>query len=297
MIILKNLEIFCGVNSVGMPFTKENKYHIGYYDIIVETLKMKGYDVSGFNFSRLNKNHTWDLEDNLNSDRSLAYIKNLQVKSIDDLRNTNILFKLVVPKQYKNTFKIKSSDNNTLKTLYINATNPIFLYSAGPNDFFSYIKAGPVELIDKSVRAKLPKDIKPIIKTCISNVEKNWQFLHQLNPNIKIYSLSYYYSPLYDKIQKLIYLQEKVKDKNKKYSNKFMEVINLYNDMLLDSSKKYDYVEYCDITFLKDYCAPMDFHPNTIGNQLIADTILKKMELQINEDNKLIDNNQILRAK
>ena len=239
---MKNVEIFCGVSSLGMPFTKENKNHIGYYDIIVEAMKSKGYNVSGFNFSRLNKNHTWDLESNLNEDKNLAYIKSLQVKSIDDLRNTNILFKLVVPKKYKESFKIKPSDNDdTLKTLYVNAENPIFIYSAGPNDFFTYIKAGPVELTDKNVRAKLPKDIRPILEQCISNVENNWQLLHQLNPNVKIYSLSYYYSPLYDKIQKLIFLQEKVKVRNKKYTNKFMEVINLYNDLILE----HYYLIYC----------------------------------------------------
>ena len=132
MIVLKNVEIFCGVSSLGMPFTKENKNHIGYYDIIVGTMKSKGYNVSGFNFSRLNKNHKWDLESNLNEDKSLAYIKSIQVKSIDDLRNTNILFKLVVPKKYKESFKINSTDNdNTLKSLYVNAENPIFIYSAG----------------------------------------------------------------------------------------------------------------------------------------------------------------------
>ena len=66
---------FCSITSLWMPFTKENKYHVGYYDTIVETFKNKGYNVSGFNFSRLNKNHTWDLEDTLNSDISLAYLK------------------------------------------------------------------------------------------------------------------------------------------------------------------------------------------------------------------------------
>lgn len=278
---MENVEVFCGVSSLGMPFPKENKKHIGYYDIVVEALKKRGYNVSGFNLSRLNKNHTWDLEKNLCEDVSLAHIKNLQVKSLDDLRNTNVLFKFVVPKQYKKRFTINPSDNdNTLNSLYVNAENPIFIYSAGPNDFFTYIKAGPVELTDKNVRAQLPKDLRPILEQCISNIEKNWQLLHQLNPNVKIYSLSYYYSPLYDKIQKLIYLQDKVKDRSKKYENKFMEVIDLYNRMLLEASKKYDYVEHCDVTFLKDYCAPMDFHPNTTGNQLIADMILKKIDMQ-----------------
>lgn len=111
-----------------------------------------------------------------------------------------------------------------------------------------------------------------------------------------MYALSYYYSPLYDKIQKLIYFQEKMKNKNKKYVNKFLKVINLYNKMLQEASEKYDYVEYCDITFLKDYCAPMDFHPNTIGNQLIADMLLKKIELYICQKNQSI-NDEHLRHK
>lgn len=228
----------------------------------------------------------------------MAYIKNLQVKSIDDLRNTNVLFKLVVPKQYKDSIKIKpTDDDNTLKSLYANAQSPIFLYSGGPNDFFTYIQAGPVELTDKKVREKLPKDIDPLIDQCISNVEKNWQLIYRLNSNTKVYALSYYYSPLYDKIQKLIFLQEKMKNKNKKYVNKFMEVINLYNRMLQEACEKYDYVEYCDITFLKDYCAPMDFHPNTIGNKLIADMLLKKIELQIGKNNQSINDSQTFRVK
>lgn len=66
--------------------------------------------------------------------------------------------------------------------------------------FFSFIKAGPVELMDKNVRNKLPKDIKLVLEQCIINVEKNWNLLHELNPGTKIYALSLYYSPLYDKI-------------------------------------------------------------------------------------------------
>lgn len=295
---MKNINLFCGISSLGMPFTKKNKNHIGYYDIILRKLQNDGYNVSGFNMSKLNKNHTWDLEKALNENATLASIKNIQLQSIDSLRNANILFKLVVPKKFKNTIIINPSDHeNTLKNIYINSSNPIFLYHGGPNDFFTFIQAGPVELTDRKVREKLPKDIKPLIEQCINNVEKNWRLLHQLNPNTKVYTLSYYYSPLYDKIQKLIYFQKKMKNKNKKYVNKFLEVINLYNKMLQETSEKYDYVEYCDITFLKDYCAPMDFHPNTIGNQLIADMLLKKIELQIDKNNQSMNVSQASRMK
>lgn len=59
---MKDISLFCGISSLGMPFSKENKQHIGYYDIILYKLRIEGYNVSGFNMSKLNKKHTWDME-------------------------------------------------------------------------------------------------------------------------------------------------------------------------------------------------------------------------------------------
>ena len=50
--------------------------------------------------------------------------------------------------------------------------------------------------------------------------------------------------------------------------------------MLKETCDKYEFVEYVDITFIRDYCAPLDFHPSTLGNKLIASKILTKMEFQ-----------------
>lgn len=52
---MKNISLFCGLSSLGMPFPNENKKHIGYYDIILNQLKNDGYNVLGFNMSKLNK--------------------------------------------------------------------------------------------------------------------------------------------------------------------------------------------------------------------------------------------------
>lgn len=91
-----------------------------------------------------------------------------------------------------------------------------------------------------------------------------------------------------------------LQDCRRRYQKKdyyFMEVINLYNGLLEEASKKYNYVEYCDITFLKDYCAPMDFHPNTTGNKFIAELLLKKIEQEINKDSQLGSNDPLLGLK
>lgn len=275
---MEKINVFCGISSLGMPFPRENKNHIGYFDIVKCALSNMGYEVSGINISRLNQNHTWDLENNLNQNYSIAQIKNIQIQSIDALRDANILFKLVVPKKFKTRFGTMEGDKDiTLKTLYVRSENPLFLYSGGPNDFFTYIQAGPVELMSKEVRNKLPDNLNSLVEKCIDNVEQNWLFLHQLNPNVQIMTLSFFYSPLYDKIQRVIFLQEKLMNKGKKYKNRFEEIINLYNALLQQRCQKYDFVSFVDISFIKDYCAPMDFHPNTMGNQMIADAILNSM--------------------
>lgn len=272
------IDLFCGINSVGMPFPRENKKHIGYFDIVKKSLMEQCYNVNGINISSLNKNCTWDLEKILNLNYSLSQIKNIQMHSIHALRNANILFKLVVPKKFKERYIPNLNDNKiTFKDVYINSQTPIFIYSAGPNDFFTYIHAGPVELMDEKVRKNLPNNLEELVIQVIDNIENNWLLLHKLNPKVIILSLSFYYSPLFDKIQKLIFLQERAKDKDKKYNNSFGKIINLYNSLLEERSKKYDFVEYIDLTFVKNYCAPMDFHPNTRGNEIIAHKIMESI--------------------
>lgn len=278
------IDLFCGINSVGMPFPRENKKHIGYFDIVKKSLMEQGYNVNGINISSLNKNHTWDLERTLNLNYSLSQIKNIQMYSIDTLRNANILFKLVVPKKFKERYAPTLNDNKiTFKDVYINSQNPIFIYSAGPNDFFTYIHAGPVELMDQKVRNNLPNNLEELVIQVIDNIENNWLLLQKLNPKVIIPCLSFYYSPLFDKIQKFIFLQERKTDKEKKYNNRFGEIINLYNSLLEERTQKYDFVEYIDLTFIKNYCAPMDFHPNTRGNEIIAHKIMECL------NNKKID--------
>ena len=52
----------------------------------------------------------------------------MQVKSIDDLKNRNSLFKIVVPVQYKESFKFKLTDyDNTLKSIYMNSQNIVLV--------------------------------------------------------------------------------------------------------------------------------------------------------------------------
>ena len=111
---MKKVALFCGINSIGMPFPRVNRQHIGYFDIVKQQLENQGYEVNGINISSLNRNHTWDLQRLLERNYNLAQIKNIQMKSIDRLRNANALFKLVVPKKYKERFQSWNKKNKSL---------------------------------------------------------------------------------------------------------------------------------------------------------------------------------------
>ena len=71
------IDLFCGINSLGVPFPRENKDHIGYFDLAKENVVMQDFDVNTINISSLNQNHTWNLEKILNLDYSLSKIKNV----------------------------------------------------------------------------------------------------------------------------------------------------------------------------------------------------------------------------
>lgn len=281
---MENIDIICGINSVGVPFTRDNKKHIGYFDIIVDDLK-KGYNVSDYNISTLSKNCTWDFDKVLNENMSLLQIRNLQIYGYNKLRDTNFLFKLVVPKNFQDIMRFTNNSDIGFKTFIEQSYNPIFLYNGGQNDFFTFIQAGPVELLNQKVRNNLPDDLEDLVYQCVDNVEKNWISLYDINQNVRILSYGFYYSPLFNKINNIIKFQNYFGKKKMRYEDGFRHLISLYNKLLSERADEYDFVYYVPLDFVEDYCAFMDFHPNEKGNELIAQASLD------------VINNKILRSK
>lgn len=277
---MENIQVFCGINSVGVPFTRDNKKHIGYYDIIIDNLR-RNYDVTGYNISSLSKNCTWDFMKILDENISILQVRNLQIYGYNKLRDANFLFKLVVPKRFQDVMRFDSSEDIGFRTVVEKSGNPIFLYNGGQNDFFSFIQAGPVELLNRKVRNSLPDNLENLVLKSIDNVEQNWLALHGVNSNIQILSYGFYYSPLFDKINGLIKVQNFFARDNMRYDNGFKYMIDLYNNLLCDRANKYDFVHYVSLEFVENYCSIMDFHPNAKGNELIAQVSLDIINREI----------------
>ena len=288
---MKNVDLICGISSIGMPFTKDNKKHIGYYDLVKEYLMSVGYNVNGYNISSLNRNNTWDLKRLLEKNYNLYKVRNIQIKSIDVLRKTNFLFKLVVPKNIKGKFAPTENDKKIfLSEIIKKSENPIFLYSTGHNDFFMYLGAGPVEMMDSKKILSIYENIEDALLKMKNNIEENINMLVNLNESMTIYVLSSYYAPIFKLFKNVIKYQNKILKRESKYEDIMAYFVDYYNKILFEISKNFENVHYIDCGFITNYCANFDFHPTKIGNELIARKIIEQIDeknLYIRYDNNL----------
>ena len=58
---MESLQLFCGINSLAVPFPRDNRRHVSYFDIIRRELG-NYYDVSGYNISSVDNNYTWSFK-------------------------------------------------------------------------------------------------------------------------------------------------------------------------------------------------------------------------------------------
>ena len=276
--ILNKIDIFSGINSLGIPYTSDNTQHIGYIDIIADNFLDNGYEVSKINLSNIAKNRTFDLEEILILNKKYKDIREGQYKYLKKVREKNKYIGKLIPEDYLGKYLISDKlDDVNITDFFINSSNPIFLYSGGENDFMTYVGTGPMELVNKDVRDKLPNNLEELVVRSVDGVENNWKTLISLNPNVMIFAYSMFYAPLYDEIQEEIFNQNKQLNPNLKYVNRIKQLIKFFNEELETRSLKYDEVEIINIEFLQDYIADGDFHQNFIGNKLIAEKTIERL--------------------
>lgn len=275
---MDKIDVFCGINSIGMPNTTDNKDNYGYLDYVKNYLIQKGYEVNAYNFSSLDHNYTWDFEKVFKNNYSMDKIRNIQIASIDNLRKVNPLFKLVVPKKYQE--KLKQMENNEkIADVYKDSSKPIFLYSGGLNDILIYMRGGPVELLNKNIRDNMANNFYSFFDKAINNVRNNFILLKELNPNVDIYALTVSDSNIFKLIDKIINLQEINTKNNILPKNILNYLLTEFNKKLIDLSSEFDNVHIIDLYSEMIPCANLDFHPSREGNIIIGEKIVKQLEI------------------
>lgn len=283
---MERIDLFCGISSLGMPNTTDNKENYGYFDYIKDYLKSKNFEVNGINFSSLDHNYTWDLEKIFKMNYYLSQIRDIQIHSIENLRNTNLLFKLVVPKAYQEKLK-KMKSNERIGDIYKEAQKPIFLYSTGINDMFVFMKAGPVELLNKKTRRDIGNQLDTFINQAILNIKNNLSFLINLNSQVSIYVLGVYNSTVLKILDQIYKIQDIGIVNNPLPKNLLFYIQNKFNADLEELCNDFPNVHFIDLASLNISCAKMDFHPSKEGNIVIGEEIVKNLETTYFNNNKL----------
>lgn len=283
----KTIDIFAGINSFGIPYTNDNTSHIGYVDIIADYFFKSGYLVRKINLSNIAKNRTFDLSEILAQNEYYRYVRQQQYDYLKKVREKNKYIGKLIPEDYLGKFLVPDElDDARVTDLFVNSSNPVFLYAGGENDFMTYIGTGPMELVDKSVRDRLPQDLDGLVIKSVDCVEENWKQLISLNSNVMIFAYNMFYAPLYDSIQEEVFRQNSQSNPSLKYVNRIMQLIQLFNKELELRSSKYDNVEIVDAQFLKDHVAVGDFHQNFEGNRLLAQKTIERLLVYENGKNR-----------
>ncbi len=265
----KNFILIGGVDSFGVPYTRDNKKHINHLSEVYNFLVSKKIDVSTIDMYSMHKyNDTDYMNYLLNSEISLYEIKENQIKSIDLCRKCGIFQFIQLPKKTKNLYKLNDEDRNRTLTELIKNNNTIFIYSCGINDFLKIMNTDLAKLLNPKNMEKAFNNIDQTISTIMNKIDNNLNQLIKINENIEIYIMGLYIPT------RVRYIRNTVK-----------KPISLYNEKLRKLCEKYSNTIFIDnINLEKANMAHVDWHPNFSGQRKMGENIIT----QIKENSKLL---------
>lgn len=259
----KKIYLIGGVDSFGVPYTRDNKNNINHLKEVFNFLVTQGIETTIIDMYSMNKYNDTDYINNLLTHNINLYkIKENQIESIDLCRKSGIFQFVQLPSKTKQLYKLNDDDKKQTLADIIKDNEIIFVYSCGVNDFLKSMNTNLAKLLKpKNLKAVL-KNLEKNIALIINKIEKNIQKLIEINKNIEIYVMGVY-TPT-----RVKYIRNYVK-----------RPISLYNTSLQALCEKYENVHFIDNSNLgKTNMAHVDWHPNYTGQKLMAENIIFKIK-------------------
>lgn len=252
-----------GTDSLGVPYKRENKNNIGFYELTKHSLEKKGYQVVDINFFSIGVYNTTDYIDRCIRDNySLKQIKENQIDGVIQCRKHGIFEYTLLPKKFVKYYKINDNDKNIYIQDSIRNNKCIFLYSAGANDFFAKQKTNLAQMLNPNNLKKVLLESNDVFNECINNIKNNIEYLISLNKDIEIYIISIYIPTKFRYIRKIS-----------------KEPIEKFNKLLKELSKEYSNVFFVDNSNLTSKEMPLnDWHVNVRGHELMFENINRTIE-------------------
>jgi hypothetical protein len=265
----KNKEIFVvgALDSLGVPYTKDNNEMKSYIELTVDELKNNGINLTYFNMSSLGRNKTWELQEILARDYTIGeynkWNKNASRFVIDGKRKEESWPFPTNPEFIDNFYEITPNPSIHITSKLSEVNAPIFLYSCGGMNIRKYLNINS-EMTGKDIllcaREVLLRCVKHIKQTKL-DVDNTINQIRNLNPNMEIYVLGVYAMLDDQRLRDLVF-----------------PLVNLYNYELNKVIAPYDNVHYVDITEVKNMVAEKDMHPTLEGQKYISHQLIKVMD-------------------
>lgn len=259
----KKIYLIGGVDSFGVPYTRDNKNNMNHLSEVYNFLVEQGIELTMIDMYSMHKyNDTDYINDLLEQGINLYKIKENQIESIDLCRKSGIFQFVQLPEKTKQLYELNDADKSQILADIIRDNEIIFIYSCGINDFLKNMDTNLAKLLNPKNMEEAFKNLEKTISLIIGKINKNIQKLIEINKDIEIYVMG-------------VYTPTRVKY----IRNYVTQPISLYNIALQALCEKYENVHFIDNSNLnKTNMAHVDWHPNYTGQKLMGENIISEIK-------------------
>jgi len=270
---LNKIYLMGGVDSFGVPYTRDNKLNLNHLNIVEEYLKQYYEDVILIDMYSMHKyNTTSYIDEMLENNLDLYQIVQNQKESISLCRKSGIFQFFKLPQKTENLYiPLEKNKSIGIRDIIIN-NNTLFVYSCGINDFLQMMDTNLQKLLSPKNMEESLKDLEDTISKIMLKMKKNFELLIDLNPQIEIYVLGVYIPT------RVRYIRSMVKD-----------AITLFNSCTKELCDNFSNVHFIDNSNLTIHeMAHVDWHPNYYGQEMMGKNIIEILEKENKKIKKTI---------
>lgn len=246
----KRIVLIGAADSIGVPYTRENKEHIGFFEMMEKDLS-KEYEVTSINcFHMSTYNDNCYIKRLITEDISLFSIHQSQNEMLRKCKYSGIYPFIEIPKTFLHHSSCVEKQNSIVKDA-IKKNDTLFIYSAFVNDV---LKAQQLSLFKLLRRGRIKKELEKVnIQTVLHAIEENIKDLIKLNPHITILLIGLFVPT------RLSSIRTSLKD--------FVLDVNEQLDTLSKPYKNVIFIRNENLS--KEDFNNIDFHPNKKGHMKI----------------------------
>lgn len=255
-----------GNDSIGVPYSRDNKNHIGFFELIYEEFSKK-YEVIPFSFFHMSTYNTNSfIYEYLNQNYSLKEVKERQSRMLKKCKYSGLYPFIELPKKFLGFYEINEIDETIRIQDYLIRNKSIFIYSAGANDFLKHNQSSLFQMLFPNNIKNNLKSMEKVIEQCLLDMRRNITYILSLNNTCEVYVIGLFYPT------NLSYIRKRLKDS-----------IDLFNKMVESLCSEFENVYFVDNSNLvKGDFNNIDFHPNKRGHQKIYQNFMKTYGNRVN---------------